>query len=418
MAGVFRMSTSAENLKIVTRRYKELTKEECPPISAFRAVPPITKLKYGTMYYHTIGGEAAWADQGLDVRTYKEHGGVFRAKSPVSHQVQGFIVAVTPYLPNKVQMHTSHVIAAVQYNDTLICFNAWGKGALPKDKNVWKFLAKQYKCKKTIVYRGPSLQSDDTYGLCVGYTSNFVLEMLLTARKGKMDEVIKTQSAFDTYINKVLRTRGVCFGGKCVLRPDFHKRMFGHLNRDHKNATPKSMKNMTECELKAYVARRFSLKSKARSKKTLLSQAAKALDNQMKSPGGIVAAPKPKPKAPPKPKTPPKPPSLSTFHKDLRAAVLARKTMKELKQLARNKGYAGFSKYATRVGVLRKFVGNKMFPSPSKAPTPVRKMSSIGSGLNTMKLANMRVYAKAKGIKGYSKYTKMANLRGFIRTKL
>ena len=43
--------------------------------------------------------------------------------------------------------------------------------------------------------------------------------------------------------------------------------------------------------------------------------------------------------------------------------VLANKSMKQLKQIARNKGFVGFSKYATRVDVLRKFVGNKMFPN-------------------------------------------------------
>ena len=43
--------------------------------------------------------------------------------------------------------------------------------------------------------------------------------------------------------------------------------------------------------------------------------------------------------------------------------ILANKSMKQLKQIARNKGFVGFSKYATRVDVLRKFVGNKMFPN-------------------------------------------------------
>ena len=265
---IYKVTASEANLRLLARRYKELTKEECPPVSGFRAKPPLTKLEYKSAYIRTLGSEAERVRSDGRERVMAGGKGIFKNREPVSRPLQGFSVAVTPYLPKKERLHSSHAISAVQYKDTLICFNAWGNKALTKDKNVWKFLAKQYKCKKTIVYKGPNLQSDDSYGLCVGYAYNFVLEMMLTARKGKLDEIIKSQAALDKYVHKALLTRGICYGGKCALRPDFLKKMAGQLTRLHTNATPKSMKNMTECELKTYIARRFSLNSKGRSKKT------------------------------------------------------------------------------------------------------------------------------------------------------
>ena len=400
---IYKVTASEANLRLLARRYKELTKEECPPVSGFRARPPLTKLEYKSAYIRTLGSEAERVRSDGRERVMAGGKGIFKNREPVSRPLQGFTSSVTPYLPKKEKLHSSHAISAVQYKDTLICFNAWGRLALPKDKNVWKFLAKQYKCKKTIVYKGPNLQSDDSYGLCVGYAYNFVLEMMLTARKGKLDEIIKSQAALDKYVHKALLTRGICYGGKCALRPDFLKKMAGQLTRPHTNATPKSMKNMTECELKTYIARRFSLNTAGRSKKTLLSQADKALENQLKSPSSIVA-----------------PPPRSLIGNGLNSMRVS-----SLRSHAKKKGMKGYSKF-TKADDLRRYIRltsthplfHPVVPPPKKVSPPKKVAAPKSNSLNTMKLANLRTHAKAKGIKGYSKYTKIANLRGFIRNNI
>ena len=396
----YKVAGSEKNLQLIARRYKELTKEECPPVSGFIITPPLTNIKYHLSYRWTVGSAAVMAMSGPGARRVPRTNNetTFQDQLPISRQLQGFSLSVNPYLPKKERLHSSHAISAVQYKDTLICFNAWGNTALPKDKNVWKFLAKQYKCKKTIVYKGPNLQNDDPYGLCVGYAHNFVLEMMLTARKGKLDEIIKSQTALDKYVHKALLARGICYGGKCTSRPHLLDRMQGQLTRKHTNATPKSMKNMTECELKAYIARRFSLKSKARTKKTLLSQAAKALENQMKSPSSIVGPP---------------PRSMGTIGTELRFMRAS-----SLRSYAKRMGIKGYSKF-TKSDDLRRYIrlgGGKVTPPTKSVMVPAAKAKS--NSLNTMKLANLRTHAKAKGIKGYSKYTKIANLRGFIRNNI
>ena len=86
-------------------------------------------------------------------------------------------------------------------------------------------------------------------------------------------------------------------------------------------------------------------------------------------------------------------------------------TIKELRALATKRNIkipAGVTKKAAIITIIQRSV----FPS-SKAntPTPSMKMK-----VSDMRIANLKAYAKSKGIKGYSKYTKKANLKNYIKS--
>ena len=83
-----------------------------------------------------------------------------------------------------------------------------------------------------------------------------------------------------------------------------------------------------------------------------------------------------------------------------------------LKALAREKGIKGYSKY-TKANNLRNFIGRQVFPS-LRPITPVRGSNS----LNTYGMGKLKNIARAKKIKGFSKYTRVANLRQFLKNKL
>ena len=124
--------------------------------------------------------------------------------------IVGIVIIVKSY-----RDHVTHAICAVKYNDILLCFNSWGQDALPVDKIIFNDVKKLYHCSRTIMYEGISLQIKDPFGVCVGYASNFMLEMLIKIEAGQMPSNI-SQKAYDEYVYKVLTSRGICFGRKCV----------------------------------------------------------------------------------------------------------------------------------------------------------------------------------------------------------
>lgn len=52
-----------------------------------------------------------------------------------------------------------------------------------------------------------------------------------------------------------------------------------------------------------------------------------------------------------------------------------------------------------------------------KANNALRANTKARNVLNTMKMANLKAYAKSHGIRGYSKYARVANLRNFLKTR-
>ena len=86
-------------------------------------------------------------------------------------------------------------------------------------------------------------------------------------------------------------------------------------------------------------------------------------------------------------------------------------TIKELRALATKRSIkipAG----VTKKGAITNIIQRSVFPS-SKAKTPTPSMKNK---LSAMRIANLKAYAKSKGIKGYSKYTRKANLKNYIKS--
>ena len=444
MAACFKGLISKGSFQLLSRRYNELTGGDCPPVVGFHLTPPITKLTFKESYHMTM----------ID-------GAFKRDRTPIDYPVLGILCAATPYLPKKKSLHSSHAVAAFKYGDILFYFNAWGSRMLTKDATFWKFLAKTYKCTKVIPYKGPSLQYGNKYGLCAGYAANFVLEMLLRAKKGKSAiEALYPSAAFNNFIHRTLTTRGTCFGGKCIANGAFKQEMNKQLLRHRSEATPKNLKNMDIVELQAYGKRRFGMNARHKNPVALRLALKKALLNQLTTPqskaktpirkgnglnglrvaslrvqakrrgirgyskftkeddlrryirlGGGKATPPPKSTMVPRPK------KVATPKRALN-------TMKavNLRIYAKSKGITGYSKY-TKIANLRNYIKSKNKPPVKKSPTmwkivnpTIKKAAPVENNLTSMKLANLRGYAKSKGIKGYSKYTKIANLRTYIKS--
>lgn len=393
MAQCFKGFTTLENMKIIARRYQELTDNKCPPIAAFQLRPPLTKLSVHMSYLRIL----------VDGKT--DHGKMTRQQFGETrlqeYPLLGIVCSATPYKrPKRKSLHSSHAVAAFKYGDTLFYFNAWGNSMLSKDATYWKFLAKVCKCTKVIPYKGPSLQTDNKYGLCTGYASNFLLEMFLRAKKGKnaMDKLY-SNSVYNNFINTTLRKRGTCFGGKCILRTAFHNEMQKQLLRLQKNKTPISLKEMKLPELKNYAKRRFRMDTiMYRNKPAILNAIKRAVKDQVTA-------------------------TQSRSLPIVASSAVKLNTMKapNLRVYAKSKGIKGYSKYTKTVN-LRNYIKTKL--PVKKAPTmwkivkPTKKVVSpiVKNKLSAMKVANLKAYAKSKGIKGYSKYTKKANLKAYIKS--
>lgn len=184
---------------------------------------------------------------------------------PKPSKPYAILLAITPYKENGT--HSSHASAAFVYGDTLYYFNPWGKDGLSKDFKIADSIRKKHRLSHVIMYNGDSLQYDDFYGVCSGYSSNFILEMALLAYKNEMSKV-DTQQKYDSYLHKKLRSRGVCFGGKCTLCASrftaesdlLHRRMIRNLYRDAQQAaTPVDLKKMTAADIKRYAKARFNI---------------------------------------------------------------------------------------------------------------------------------------------------------------
>jgi hypothetical protein len=249
----FKSFALAEASRIIHRRFRTLTGGKCYPISSFQLNPKSwDKVNLKPDYWQTTTNV-----------NKSEYGIGNNSITPPVYPVMGMLFTIMQYQAKKVSMHSIHATAAIKYGDTLFYFNAWGKNSLRKDKQLAEAAKKYYGANKVISYSGPSLQRDDNYGVCGGYASNFVLEMFLRIKSGTVPEIIKSQRAFNSWVNTTLRKRGICYGGKCVPtcgfagRGKFHKSMFNNLIRPIKNATPLKITNMSNKDMKNYAKRRF-----------------------------------------------------------------------------------------------------------------------------------------------------------------
>lgn len=226
----FRDVVRGNSLKLIDRRYKTLTGTH---------VPRLFTLRYNTRTQPFMESRGEAAIQGMPVDWDKFRGFIVSDKPTV------FLISVRPYTT---RAHSSHAVACVHYRDTMYFFNAWGNDALDTDKGVIEKLKMKMKGKTNVmVYTGPNLQSDNYFGVCVGYSANFALELILLIRRGRVG-TIKTETKYNEWIYGVLQKRGICFGGKCVDCIDFKTQMAKDLT---KNTTPNVM-NLNNSQFREY----------------------------------------------------------------------------------------------------------------------------------------------------------------------
>ena len=408
----YKFSSQPRTKARLKRTYTRLTGKESPPINTwkFNLSAPMTK------FYRSYNKQGLLSEQWKDGKLIKLGNTNVSGEYNFNDNVVGLNISVSPYTSGG--MHSSHAISAVKFNNKLFCFNAWGSGHKPLDEDIYKYLAGKYKCDKIMIYRGPSLQAGDPYGVCVGYATNFILEMLLKIAENKMPRN-PNRGTYDNFVHTALRTRGICFGQQCV-KEETIKTQWSKLERNlrKKVNTPSipitpSMKLTQLKELaKKYKIKGVSTLPKAKLANKLRNEFKPALvrTNLENINFRSATPPKPKPKSatPPKPKpksaTPPKPKPLIKKNQ----TNVKTMTIHKLRKYAGDRCIKGRSKYP-RVANLRKFVMGYQQPARS----PLNK-----SKLNTLTAQGLRNYASRHCIRGYSKHPKKSGLRRFLTNKM
>jgi hypothetical protein len=87
------------------------------------------------------------------------------------------LIGVTNYSAN--QNLPNHAIAVYKWGDILYCFDSWGANRNKISTTIFKIIYEMIKTKrsKLQIYNGPNLQAYNTYGVCVGLASNFIIIM-------------------------------------------------------------------------------------------------------------------------------------------------------------------------------------------------------------------------------------------------
>ena len=114
----------------------------------------------------------------------------------------------------------NHAIAAFKHNGKLYCFNAHGNRALPRDKQLFSEVAGHCGIgpRNTYIYNGPNLQANDPEGACVGYATNFLVEVGISVLSGTVPKELN-RNTYNMRVLTVLTTRGAAFGGESITGP-------------------------------------------------------------------------------------------------------------------------------------------------------------------------------------------------------
>ena len=403
----YKFSAQPRTSARLKRTYKRLTGKDSPPIDkwGFDLDKPMTQ-KY-----------RAEPERGILAEEFRNGKMIKLGNNNVSNDyhfdssVVGLNITVTPY--TKGGMHSSHAISAVKFNKHLFCFNAWGENHKPLDSAIYRNLAKRYNCDKIIIYEGPSLQSGDPYGVCVGYATNFILEMLLKIVENKMPRN-PTQLRYDDFVYKVLTSRGICFGQQCV-KEETIRTQWSKIERNLRKKINTPSIPITSAlkvpQLKE-LAKTHEIKGVSGLRK---EQLVAKLKNEFKSPLSrnnleninFKSPTPPKPTFKPNPVIRKKPIILKTLSRKNQTNIKTM-TIRNLRKYAGDRCMKGRSKYP-RIANLRKFVFG--YQQPIKSPLNQNKIT-------TLTAQPLRKYASERCIRGYTKYPKKTNLQKYLLNKL
>ena len=382
----YKFSTQPRLKARLKRTYKKLTGKDSPPLNiwGFKLDEPRTSMFRANSDRGIIGEQ--WVN-GKQVKL----GNVNTSDDyHLNDKVVGISITVIEYASGG--LHTSHAISAVKFNKHLFCFNAWGNRHKPFDRDIYRFLKTKYNCDTFMIYEGPSLQEGDPYGVCVGYATNFILEMLLKIAENKMPRN-PTQKNYDKFVYNVLTTRGICFGQKCVkeetIRTQWSK-IERNLSKKLNTPTIPITSALKLIQLKELV-KKYKINGVSKlSKEQLVTR----LRNEFKGPLSRA--------------------NLENIHfmsaSPPKKNQINVKTMaiRKLRRYAGDRCMKGRSKYP-RVSNLRKFVLD--YQQPVKSPLNRSKIT-------TLTAQPLRRYASEHCVRGYTKYPKKTNLQKFLLTKL
>jgi hypothetical protein len=87
------------------------------------------------------------------------------------------LIGVTNYSANQNLPH--HAIAVYKWGNILYCFDSWGAKRNKISTTIFKIIYEMMKTNrsKLQIYNGPNLQAYNTFGVCVGLASNFIIIM-------------------------------------------------------------------------------------------------------------------------------------------------------------------------------------------------------------------------------------------------
>jgi len=85
------------------------------------------------------------------------------------------LIGVTNYSANK--NLPNHAIAVYKWGDILYCFDSWGDRRNKVSTRIFKIIYEITNSSKLRIYNGPNLQAYNTFGVCVGLASNFIIIM-------------------------------------------------------------------------------------------------------------------------------------------------------------------------------------------------------------------------------------------------
>jgi len=202
----------------IKKVYKQLVGKESPPIDQFLFSGISGKPITGLFYYKD-------ESRGRTLLKW-DKGQLTDKKYNFDRNIVGLSVTVNDYTTSG--SHITHAISAVRYNNILFCFNSWGKSARKIDSKIFNEFASLYNCKIVFIYNGPNIQADNELGVCVGLSSNFIIEMLLKIEENKLPLRISPRK-YDSFIYDSLTSRGICFGRTCV-RADSLASKFSKIN--------------------------------------------------------------------------------------------------------------------------------------------------------------------------------------------
>ena len=100
-------------------------------------------------------------------------------KTPINDKI-AILIGVYNYAKDSKELaniHKNHCIAAYKIDDTLYCLDPWGKDTKNISLSIFYQLQKITKCKNIFIYQGKNLQQFDKTGVCVGLSSNFLMNM-------------------------------------------------------------------------------------------------------------------------------------------------------------------------------------------------------------------------------------------------